>query len=78
MNNYAEVRRLRALRHLRAVCAQATSRCRSLKVKQLPEAPPARPPSRLVGRFGVCANNGADSTPRELLGAVLKPCLGPR
>eukprot|EP00969_Alexandrium_andersonii_P294615 13022579-Alexandrium_andersonii.AAC.1 len=30
------------------------------------EVPPARSPARLVGRFGVCANNGERCTPYEL------------
>eukprot|EP00969_Alexandrium_andersonii_P353610 15440297-Alexandrium_andersonii.AAC.1 len=31
-----------------------------------------------VGRFGICTNNGADTTPWELLGPILKSFLGPR
>eukprot|EP00969_Alexandrium_andersonii_P305971 13525634-Alexandrium_andersonii.AAC.1 len=42
------------------------------------EAPPAHPPARFVGRFGICAKNGADRTPPELQGPILRPCLGPR
>eukprot|EP00969_Alexandrium_andersonii_P324721 14348378-Alexandrium_andersonii.AAC.1 len=30
------------------------------------EAPPARPPARLVGRFGICANNRLERPPQEL------------
>eukprot|EP00969_Alexandrium_andersonii_P313226 13839066-Alexandrium_andersonii.AAC.1 len=42
------------------------------------EAPPARPLAGFVGRFGICAKNGADHTPPELRGSVLKQFLGPR
>eukprot|EP00969_Alexandrium_andersonii_P263429 11642887-Alexandrium_andersonii.AAC.1 len=46
--------------------------------KQPCEAPPARPPARLVVRFGICANKSAEPTTRELRGAILVPFLGPR
>eukprot|EP00969_Alexandrium_andersonii_P331303 14643250-Alexandrium_andersonii.AAC.1 len=42
------------------------------------EAPSAHPPARLVGRFGICAKSGAECTPRELRGQILRPSLGPR
>eukprot|EP00969_Alexandrium_andersonii_P179892 7951532-Alexandrium_andersonii.AAC.1 len=31
-----------------------------------------------IGGFGICANNGAERTPRELGGPILRPRLGPR
>eukprot|EP00969_Alexandrium_andersonii_P354369 15442007-Alexandrium_andersonii.AAC.1 len=31
-----------------------------------------------VGGFWICAKNGADRTPRELRGPILRPFLGPR
>eukprot|EP00969_Alexandrium_andersonii_P025561 1116321-Alexandrium_andersonii.AAC.1 len=39
-----------------------------------------RTPSRpaFVGRFGSCAKDRAERTPRELRGAMLRPFLGPR
>eukprot|EP00969_Alexandrium_andersonii_P321087 14187976-Alexandrium_andersonii.AAC.1 len=43
-----------------------------------PEAPPARPPARLIGRFGICAHSGAERTPPELRGSILRPLRGPR
>eukprot|EP00969_Alexandrium_andersonii_P155580 6878831-Alexandrium_andersonii.AAC.1 len=39
-----------------------------------------RTPSKhmLVGRFGFCARSGAECTPRELQGPLLRPLLGLR
>eukprot|EP00969_Alexandrium_andersonii_P368444 15472928-Alexandrium_andersonii.AAC.1 len=34
--------------------------------------------ARFAGRFGICANTGAESTRQELQGPILRPCLGPR
>eukprot|EP00969_Alexandrium_andersonii_P139767 6182873-Alexandrium_andersonii.AAC.1 len=31
-----------------------------------------------VGRFGICAESGAECTLRELRGSILRPLLGPR
>eukprot|EP00969_Alexandrium_andersonii_P183440 8105873-Alexandrium_andersonii.AAC.1 len=42
------------------------------------EAPPACRSARFFGRFGICANSGAESTPPELQGSTLRPFLGPR
>eukprot|EP00969_Alexandrium_andersonii_P031846 1391472-Alexandrium_andersonii.AAC.1 len=49
------------------------------------EAPPARPPSHFVGRFGICAKSDAEPAPPELqgptlrsLGPTLRSFLGPR
>eukprot|EP00969_Alexandrium_andersonii_P304396 13455341-Alexandrium_andersonii.AAC.1 len=43
-----------------------------------PEAPLVHPPAHFVGRFGACARNGAECTPRELRGPILRPFSGPR
>eukprot|EP00969_Alexandrium_andersonii_P166340 7349769-Alexandrium_andersonii.AAC.1 len=32
----------------------------------------------VIVRFGINASNGAECTPRELQGSVLRPFLGPR
>eukprot|EP00969_Alexandrium_andersonii_P116158 5136651-Alexandrium_andersonii.AAC.1 len=37
---------------------------------------PSRP--AFVGRLGICANNGAERTPRELREPMLRSFLGPR
>eukprot|EP00969_Alexandrium_andersonii_P111340 4916441-Alexandrium_andersonii.AAC.1 len=31
-----------------------------------------------MGRFGICAKSGAERTPRELRGPILRSVLGPR
>eukprot|EP00969_Alexandrium_andersonii_P341250 15084203-Alexandrium_andersonii.AAC.1 len=31
-----------------------------------------------IGRFGICMNNGAECTPRELRGPILRSFPGPR
>eukprot|EP00969_Alexandrium_andersonii_P134793 5963265-Alexandrium_andersonii.AAC.1 len=41
------------------------------------EAPPARRPARLVGGFGICARNGTERTPPELLSAKFEAVPGP-
>eukprot|EP00969_Alexandrium_andersonii_P363947 15463078-Alexandrium_andersonii.AAC.1 len=41
------------------------------------EAPPAHPPALSVTRSGVGVNKGAECTPPELRGSVLRPFLGP-
>eukprot|EP00969_Alexandrium_andersonii_P078105 3444670-Alexandrium_andersonii.AAC.1 len=42
------------------------------------EAPPARPPARFVGGFGICARNDTGSTRPEPQGQISRPLLGPR
>eukprot|EP00969_Alexandrium_andersonii_P086314 3805292-Alexandrium_andersonii.AAC.1 len=43
-----------------------------------PEAPPVHAPASFIARFGICANNGAESTSPELGGPLLRALLGPR
>eukprot|EP00969_Alexandrium_andersonii_P184429 8147954-Alexandrium_andersonii.AAC.1 len=43
-----------------------------LRPRPAREAPPARPPARLISRYRSCANNGAERSPRELLGHLLR------
>eukprot|EP00969_Alexandrium_andersonii_P083962 3704177-Alexandrium_andersonii.AAC.1 len=43
-----------------------------------PEAPAAHLPARLVGRFGMRANNGAARTPSRACRPTSRPVLGPR
>eukprot|EP00969_Alexandrium_andersonii_P138544 6127066-Alexandrium_andersonii.AAC.1 len=34
--------------------------------------------TRFATRFGICARHGAERTPQELRGPILRPFLGPR
>eukprot|EP00969_Alexandrium_andersonii_P136873 6055568-Alexandrium_andersonii.AAC.1 len=43
---------------------------------QPPWEPPEQPLFAVI--FGISANNGAERTPRELRGSMLRPFLGPR
>eukprot|EP00969_Alexandrium_andersonii_P019212 838980-Alexandrium_andersonii.AAC.1 len=57
-------------------CAGPPCRC---PLDTLPEAPPARSLARFVGvRFGICVKYGAECTPDELWGLLVRSFLGLR